>query len=126
VSQPILGGIVDAGAWVQNTIGTKTTSWRISVDTLKVTRTSAQATTTNRLAVRVIGGVLWVTEPLGANNLNYCADPVTGRPLARLPLLRGDSVLLTADATRIFYTDVPVNAHSVKLETAPVSRACTS
>ena len=76
--------------------------------------------------MRVIDGVLWVTRPLGQENLNYCADPVTGRPLAQLPPLQGDSVLLTADATSIFYTELPVNAHSVKLETAPISRACAS
>jgi hypothetical protein len=50
----------------------------------------------------------------------------TGRPLARLPLLRGDSVFLTADQSSFFYTDVPVNAHAVKLETAPISRSCLS
>jgi hypothetical protein len=101
-------------------------SWRLNVDTLKTTKTVAPATAATRISIRVIGSELWVTEPVGAENLNYCADPVTGRPLARLPLLRGDSVFLTADGRSIFYTDVPVNAHSVKLETAPVSRDCTS
>jgi hypothetical protein len=124
VSQPTVAGIVGGGAWVENTIGTKTTAWRLDVDTLKTTKTSLRPTTASRISVRVMGGALWVTEPLGGDNLNYCADPVTGRPLARLPLLDGDSVFLTADATRIFYTDVPVNAHTVKLETAPVNRAC--
>lgn len=70
--------------------------------------------------------MLWVTEPLGEDNLNYCADPVTGRPLVRLPLLPGNSVFLTADETKFFYTDVPVNAHAVRLETAPISRDCVS
>jgi hypothetical protein len=74
----------------------------------------------------VIGRVLWITQSLSHSNLNYCANPVTGRPLAWLPPLRGDSVLLTADATSIFYTDVPINAHAVRLETAPISRDCTS
>jgi hypothetical protein len=82
--------------------------------------------TANRIAVRAIDGVLWVTEPLGQNNLSYCADPTTARPLVRLPLLQGDSVFLAADRTNFYYTDVPINAHSVKLETAPVSRECRS
>jgi hypothetical protein len=126
VSQPTVGGIVDGGAWLENTIGTQTTTWRINAETLKATNTSARSVTNNRISVRVMDGVLWVTHPLRSENLNYCADPVTGRPLAQLPPLRGDSVLLTADATNIFYTDLPVNGHSIKLETAPISLECTS
>ena len=125
-SQPTLGGIIDAGAWIENTIGPETHTWRINVNTLKATTSGARPAAADRISVRVLGGVLWITRPLGQRNLNYCANPVTGRPLARLPPLPGDSVLLTADATSIFYTDVPVNAHSVKLETAPISRDCTS
>lgn len=125
VSQPTLGGIIDGGVWVENTIGTKTSAWRINVHTLEATKASARPATANRISVRVLGGLLWITQPLSRSNVNYCANPVTGRPLARLPLLSGDSVLLTADAKRIFYTDVPVNAHSVRLETAPISRDCT-
>ena len=126
VSQPTFGGVADRGAWIENTVGTRTTTWRIDVDTLKPTRTSARSRIGGRASVRVIDGVLWVTQPHGQENLNYCADPVTGRPLVALPPLPGDSVLLTADATSVFYTDVPVNAHSVKLETAPISRDCTA
>jgi hypothetical protein len=35
-------------------------------------------------------------------------------------------VFLTADAANVYYTDVPVNAHSVKLEQAPIPGACSS
>jgi hypothetical protein len=125
-TQPSLGGIVDGGAWVENTIGYRTSAWRIALDTLKTTKAQVVNTGASRFSVRTIDGVLWVTEPLGQDNLNYCADPVTGRPLARLPLLPGDSVFLTADDTKFFYTDVPLNAHAVRLETAPISRDCVS
>jgi hypothetical protein len=126
VTQPALGGIIDGGAWIENTVGTKTTARRISANTLQATKTTAQPTTASRIFVRVIGSELWITRPHSQSNLNYCADPVTGRPLTRLPLLLGDSVLLAADATSIYYTDIPVNGHAVKLETAPISRDCTS
>ncbi|HEY4830642.1 MAG TPA: hypothetical protein VIH85_27995 [Solirubrobacteraceae bacterium] len=125
-TQPSLGGVLDGGAWVENTVGYRTSAWRIALGTFKVTRADVVNTGASRLSIRTIDGVLWVTEPLGQDNLNYCADPVTGRPLARLPLLPGDSVLLTADETSLFYTDVPVNAHAVKLETAPINRDCVS
>jgi hypothetical protein len=124
VTQPILGGVVDGGVWIDNTIGPKTIVARLAVDPLTRARTSPLAKRANRVTVRVLNGVLWVTEPLGQANLNYCADPVTGRPLVELPPLPGDSVLLASNASRIFYTDVPVNAHSVKLESAPISRRC--
>lgn len=121
-SQPRVGGIVDGGAWIENTTGTNTTAVRLDLNTMRVTRTLA--TKANRVAVRVLDDVMWVTEPAGEANVNYCADPVTGRPLVALPPLPGDSVLLAADASRIFYTDVPVNAHSVKLESALISPDC--
>lgn len=125
-SQPTLRGVVDGGAWIENTVDSKTSTWRISLSTLKPTKATTWEATAGGISVRTIDGVLWVTKPVGEGNLNYCADPVSGRPLARLPLLPGDSVFLTADATSFFYTDVPVNAHSVKLETAPISRGCVS
>ena len=125
-TQPSVGGIVDGGAWVENTVGYRTSAWRIALGTFETTKADVVNTGASRFSIRTIDGVLWVTEPLGEDNLNYCADPVTGRPLARLPLLPGNSVFLTADETKFFYTDVPVNAHAVRLETAPISRDCVS
>lgn len=126
VSQPTFAGIVAGGAWLQNSVGDRTTVWRVDASTLATTPASRRSTASGHLSLQVIDGVLWATEPQGQGNLSYCADPVTARPRARLPLLPGDSVFLTADATRVYYTYVPVNAHAVKLESAPVSRACTA
>lgn len=126
VSQPIFGGILAGGAWIENVAGARTTAWRLDVSTLKATKMSAWPASSSRLQVRVMDGVVWVTVPLGQDNLNYCADPVTGRPRARLPLLHGESVFLTADAANAYYTDVPVNAHSVKLERISIRHACSS
>jgi hypothetical protein len=123
-SQPILGGILDGGVWIQNTVGSKTTGTRLAVGPLKPSRTSPLAKPTSIALFRVLDGVLWVTESVGQSNLNYCADPVTGHPLVELPPLPGDSFLLAADASTIFYTDAPVNAHAIKLESAPISSRC--
>jgi hypothetical protein len=126
LGQPTFGGIVDGGAWVENSTGTRTAAWRIDVKTLHVTRTSSWAVPSRRIGLQVHDGILWVSEPLERGNLDYCANPVTGKPLVRLPLLRGDSVFLTADASDFYFTDVPINAHSVKLESAPISRSCSA
>jgi hypothetical protein len=121
---PAMGGVVDGGVWMDNTVGTNAIVIRLGVNPLAPSRTSPLAKPASRASVRVLDGVLWVTEPLGQANLNYCADPLTGRPLVELPPLPGDSVFLAATASTIFYTDVPVNAHSVKLESAPVNPRC--
>ena len=125
LGQPTFGGIIDGGAWIENNDGSRTTAWRVDVNTLRLTRLGLGRT--DRVAVRVNDGILWVTEPFGRrSNLSYCADPYTGRPLVRLPPLPGDSVLLAADSSELYFTDVPVNAHAVRLEAAPVSRRCTA
>jgi hypothetical protein len=74
----------------------------------------------------VINGILWVSEPVGTGHLNYCADPVTGQLRARLPLLHGNSTFLTADATSIYYADVPLRGAPAALNSAPINRRCTS
>ena len=81
--------------------------------------------TARAYSVRVIGDVLWITNPLGEGSVTYCADPRTGRPRVRLPPLPGDSVLLAAGEGSIYYTYVPVNAHAVRLERAPIDPACS-
>jgi hypothetical protein len=75
-------------------------------------------------SAEVINGILWVTEPVGGNNLNYCADPITGRLRARLPLLVGNSSFLTADTTSIYYLNKPLDSSSDTLERAPLDHRC--
>ena len=123
-TQPTVAGIVGSGAWIENTVGTKVTAQRLDATTLHATPTRAWPRSATDVSLRVLDGVLWVTRPDGGANVNYCANPVTGRPLVTLPPLRGDSVFLGADASSFYFTDVPVNAHSVKLERAPISRTC--
>lgn len=125
-SQPTFGGIIDGGAWIQNTVGATTSTWRVNVTTLASSRALEPRGAAGPIAARVIGDRLWVTEPLGASNLSYCADPFTGSARVRLPALPGDSVLLTTDASNIFYTYVPLNAHVVELDRAPIPPGCGS
>lgn len=126
LSQPTFAGVTAGGAWLNNTTGATSTAWRLNAGTLKPARASGWAIQSERISAQVIDGTLWVTELAGQDNLNYCADPVTGRLRARLPLLPGDSVFLTADASSIYYSYVPVNARAAELIRAPISRSCLS
>ncbi len=126
INQPSIKGVVDGGAWIYNSGGMARGSWRIAVNTLKPTRTQPLPIPSMQSSAEVINGVLWVTEPVGGKNLNYCADPITGRLRARLPLLVGNSTFLTADASSIYYLNEPLDSSSATLERAPLDRQCAT
>jgi hypothetical protein len=126
VTQPRIDGIVAGGAWIDNSTGMTTTSWRIDIHTLKTTRTQVPAIPGSRVFASVLDGILWVTKPERGQLVTYCADPVTGARLARLPRLGTNSILLTARATSIYYSDVSLKTASIVLKRAPVDSRCSS
>lgn len=126
VTQPAIEGIVAGGAWIDDSTGMTTTSWRIDTHTLWTTPTQVPAIPGARVLARLLDGILWVTKPERGRLVTYCADPVTGAPLARLPLLRTNSTLLTADATDIYYSDISSTAGSFVLKQAPIDPRCAS
>jgi hypothetical protein len=126
VSQPSIDGIVAGGAWIDNSTGMTTMSWRIDLQTLKTTPTQVPAIPGSRVFARAIDGILWVTKPERGQLVTYCADPVTGARLARLPRLGTNSILLTARATSIYYSDVSLKTGSIVLKRAPIDPRCSS
>jgi hypothetical protein len=67
-------------------------------------------------------GTLWVSQPAGGPQRNYCGDPRTGRPRAPIELQRW-GLFLTADATTVYY--VPdANAPREQLAREPVDPRC--
>jgi hypothetical protein len=123
--EPSIEGIVAGGAWIANSGGMTTTSWRIDLQTLKTTPTQVPAIPGSRVFASAIDGILWVTKPDRGHEITYCADPVTGRLRARLPLLR-DASLLTADATNFYYSDVSLKTGSIVLKRASIDPKCAS
>jgi len=121
---PAVAGIVDGGAWVQNTTAGGVSVRRLDIGTLKFSQTAPWAVPSSRVRVRVDDGVLWVIESQSQNTISYCADPATGKALEHPLTLRGDSVFLTANSGRFYFSDVPLNAHAVRIGSAPISRAC--
>ena len=63
--------------------------------------------------------MVWVTDLVGGGRSNYCADPVTGRKLATIPMsdLSEDSLL--AVSSQYLYFRVPVG-NGLALRRAPV------
>jgi hypothetical protein len=99
--------------------------FRLDVNTLKITPTQGPATVvdTNGIRAQLIDGILWVTQPAGGGQRNYCGDPATGRARARLPL-SGDSVFLTADTTNFYYE--PLDTSPAEIARAPIDPRCRS
>jgi hypothetical protein len=122
--QPTIDGVIDGVIWLTNRSASATDTERLSLTTLRRTSVRAAPSRGSEIAIRTLDGNLWVTRQLKGATVSYCANPVTGQARARLPVLTGDSVFLAANATAAYYTDVPVNAHSVQLERATVSADC--
>jgi hypothetical protein len=124
--QPSIDGIVAGGAWIDNGGGMTTTSWRIDLQTLKMTPTQVPAIPGSRVFASAIDGILWVTKPDRGHLVTYCADPVTGARLAPLPRLGTNSTLLTAQANSIYYSDWSPRTNSLALKRAPIDPRCVS
>jgi hypothetical protein len=59
----------------------------------------------NGIRALVADGVVWVTDYVGGACRNYCANPVTGRRLATIPLPDLDQDRLLAVSGRYLYYD---------------------
>jgi hypothetical protein len=99
-SKPALGAIVDGGAWISQAGGMMGFVQRLDLGTLRPTTSPFSGT--NAIGVRLIDGRLWITQPFGGPERNFCADPRTGRPRARLtyPI---SSEFLAADRSRVYF-----------------------
>ncbi len=101
VAAPRIGGIVDSGAWVAEPTGMMGYIERFSV-TAMAPDPATQAEGTNGISVRVAGRLVWVSQQASPAR-DYCADPVTGRALGRVPLPQPDQDYVTAVTDRYVY-----------------------
>jgi hypothetical protein len=122
VTAPALGGVIDSGVWVSEPTGLLGYVERFRTATM----TPDPATDvggTNGIHATVADGVVWVTDYVGGARRNYCADPVTGRRLATLPLPDLDQDHLLAVSDRYLYYDAPAS-NGFYLKRIPVPAAC--
>jgi hypothetical protein len=95
---------------------------RLAVQTLRPTEVPAVlSNATNAILAQVIDGILWVTQPAGGPQRNYCGDPATGRRLASVTF---DGTLLTADRDFTYWFFTKVGNHRSQLLRTSIPRQC--
>jgi hypothetical protein len=121
VSAPSLGGIADSGVWVSEPTGMLGYVERFRVATM-VPVPATDVRGDNGIDGVVADSVIWITDR-AAPDRDYCADPVNGRVLARIPLpdpLR-DALLAVSD--RYLYYQSPASS-GFYLDRVAVPAAC--
>ena len=122
VTAPALDGIIDAGVWVSEPTGLLGYVERFRTATM-APDPATDVGGTNGISAAVADGVVWVTDHVGGARRNYCANPVTGRRLATIPLPDLDQDSLLAVSGRYLYYDAPASG-GFYLERVPVPGAC--
>lgn len=111
-----------AGVWVAEATGMLGYVERFALATM----TPDPATDvhgTNGIRVRVADEVVWVTDMVAGAGRNYCADPDTGRVLARIALPDLDQDFVLAISGRYIYY-VRWAGHGSALRAAAVPSSC--
>jgi hypothetical protein len=85
VTAATIGGIIGTGVWAAQPTGMQGFIQRYSTTTLApVSGTAVEGS--NGVGVVVTDGLAWVLRAGAEENGNYCANPVTGKKLAAIPL----------------------------------------
>jgi hypothetical protein len=124
IEAPTLAGVTDSGFWLAAATGMLGYVERLTTATLTRVR-STQLEGTNDIGVRVADGAAWITDGVGGSARNYCADPVTGRRLAALPLPDfSQDYLLAVGAGVLYYAAFDSSGNGWRIATVPVPAAC--
>jgi hypothetical protein len=82
-----VGGVIDSGVWAAQPTGMQGFVQRYRASTLApVSGTAVEGS--NGIGVVVANGLAWVLRSGPEADSSYCADPVTGKKLAAIPLPR--------------------------------------
>jgi hypothetical protein len=116
----VLGGVAGSGVWVSNATGMMGYAERFDATTLAASP-GTRAEGTNGIAVQVADGLAWITSG-GGPGPGFCADPSSGRILARLKLPQADR-LLAIGPGQLFYAAPALNG-SEYVEHEPLPSGC--
>jgi isopentenyl-diphosphate Delta-isomerase len=122
VTAPELGGVIDSGVWASVPTGMLGYVERFAVATM-TPDAATDVGGTNGIAATVADTVVWITDGTGGSGRNYCADPVTGRRLATIPLPNLNQDHLLAVSPRSLYYDAPAS-NGFYVRTVNVPAAC--
>ena len=124
VLSPAIAGVIDGGVWLAAPTGMMGFVERLETASLSPEQ-STEVGGTNGIYVRVADGALWVTDPVGGAAKNYCADPITGRVRAPLPLSNlSQDQLLAVGAGVLYYAGFNSSDNGWRIATVPVPAAC--
>jgi hypothetical protein len=121
VAAPGLGGVIGSGVWVAEATGMMGYIERFSAATM-IPDPATEVGGSNGIHVTVAYGLAWVLEGVNPAH-DYCADPVTGRVLARIRLPEPDLDGVLAVSERYVYYQSPA-AHGFYLKRLTVPAAC--
>jgi hypothetical protein len=122
VMAPLIGGVSAAGAWVSEPTGMLGYIERFAAGSM-TPQAGTRVNGSNGLHADVSNGTLWVVSEAAGPALNYCADPVTGRRRATLPLPDLGQDYLMAVMGGLIYYSVPASS-GFAIRTVPVPAAC--
>jgi len=126
VFAPRISQLVDGTAWLSDSSGMGGYVERLDASTLGATPMTLPLlpeNATNQISAQVFSGVLYIEGPGGGTDFNDCGDAATGQLLAPLRLPES-LILVTADATDLFYLrGVSLSTHE-ELARAPRSQLC--
>lgn len=103
VAAPLIGGAIGRHIWYSQSGGMSGGVGRLDADTLAPVPFSLGWNATNAIRVRVVDGLVWVTQPGGGPRLNFCAAPGTGRVLSSLPAGASSGTVLAIGGTYLYY-----------------------
>jgi hypothetical protein len=121
VAASALAGIIDSGVWLSEPTGLLGYVERFRTATM-APDPATDVGGDNGINAVVADGVVWITD-LAAPDRDYCADPVTGRVLARVRLPSPRQDALVAVSRQYLYYDSPASS-GFYLNRVPVPGAC--
>ncbi|MGA7172058.1 MAG: hypothetical protein WB020_00570 [Candidatus Dormiibacterota bacterium] len=126
VFAPRVSQLVDGAVWLSGATGMAGYVERLDATTLDPTPLNLPyppRDATNGISAQFFAGVLYIQEPGGGRDFNYCGKQATGRFLApsRLP---DSALLVTANSTDLFYLRGDSSSRREELVRAPVNELC--
>ena len=132
VTAPVVAGPVGLAVWMSEATGMMGYVQRLTATSMRPasgTCPEGRMTTTcvpgtNGITARVADGLLWVTQDNGGRQRNYCADPVSGHPLAPITLPQPAEDMVLAIAPQAIFYAAPGPRADQYLRQEPLPDAC--